>query len=197
MAPAHTFNGEPIAWHALSELATPPETYDLCRCGASAHKPFCDRSHEACRFDGAETASRRPFRERAQTWRRGHESLADDKPLCVQAGFCKTRTTGVWSIFEESDEAGKRDLMREMVWRCPSGRLVLLGADGFPEEPFTPQEIAVVPGGPLWVRGGIPILGAEGMLWEPRNRVTLCRCGASQNKPFCDATHARIGFDER
>ena len=35
---------------------------------------------------------------------------------------------------------------------------------------------------------------ADGTTYEVRNRVTLCRCGASQNKPFCDATHASIGF---
>jgi hypothetical protein len=52
--------------------------------------------------------------------------------------------------------------------------------------------------GPLWARGGIPIFSADGEPYEVRNRVTLCRCGASKNKPFCDGTHAAIGFtDER
>jgi hypothetical protein len=84
-----------------------------------------------------------------------------------------------------------------MVWRCPSGRITLVGADGFPTEADLPQEIAVLPGGPLWVRGGIPILGEDGRPWEPRNRVTLCRCGESKNRPFCDQTHENIHFDER
>jgi CDGSH-type Zn-finger protein len=50
--------------------------------------------------------------------------------------------------------------------------------------------------GPLWVKGGISIVSADGVEYEARNRVTLCRCGASQNKPFCDGTHASIGFDD-
>ncbi|HEY2476158.1 MAG TPA: CDGSH iron-sulfur domain-containing protein [Candidatus Cybelea sp.] len=50
--------------------------------------------------------------------------------------------------------------------------------------------------GPLWVRGGVRIEGAGGQEFEVRNRVTLCRCGASQNKPFCDGTHADIGFND-
>lgn len=50
--------------------------------------------------------------------------------------------------------------------------------------------------GPLWVRGGVQIVGADGFAYEVRNRVTLCRCGASQNKPFCDGSHASIGFDD-
>jgi CDGSH-type Zn-finger protein len=50
--------------------------------------------------------------------------------------------------------------------------------------------------GPLWVRGGIQVEAADGTPYEVRNRVTLCRCGASQNKPFCDGSHAAIGFTD-
>ena len=45
--------------------------------------------------------------------------------------------------------------------------------------------------GPLWVRGGIPVMSADGKPYAIRNRVTLCRCGKSGNKPFCDGS--RIG----
>jgi CDGSH-type Zn-finger protein len=44
--------------------------------------------------------------------------------------------------------------------------------------------------GPLWIRGGIPVAGADGREYEVRNRVTLCRCGRSNNKPLCDGSHA-------
>ena len=50
---------------------------------------------------------------------------------------------------------------------------------------------------PLWVRGGVQIVSADGGVYEVRSRVTLCRCGASSNKPFCDGSHASIGFDDR
>jgi CDGSH-type Zn-finger protein len=43
--------------------------------------------------------------------------------------------------------------------------------------------------GPIWVRGGIPIESAKDEIYEIRNRVTLCGCGRSSNKPFCDGTH--------
>lgn len=48
----------------------------------------------------------------------------------------------------------------------------------------------------LWVTGGIPILRADGQPWETRNRVMLCRCGHSGNKPLCDGTHRSINFRE-
>jgi hypothetical protein len=50
--------------------------------------------------------------------------------------------------------------------------------------------------GPLWVRGGIPIESADGTEYEVRNRVTLCRCGRSSNKPFCDGSHIACHFNE-
>ena len=48
--------------------------------------------------------------------------------------------------------------------------------------------------GPLWLRGGIPVISADGFAYEVRNRMTLCRCGASANKPFCDGSHFKVGF---
>jgi hypothetical protein len=69
-------------------------------------------------------------------------------------------------------------------------------------EPNLPQSIGVVEdpskqcSGPLWIRGGIPVESASGERYETRNRVTLCRCGQSSNKPFCDGTHAATGFDD-
>ena len=127
----------------------------------------------------------------------GEEVLADDRSLCIMAGFCHTRTTSVWDLFQE-DTPARRQVMRQMVENCPSGRIVLLrSADGSVDESALAPEIAVLPGGPLWVRGNLQVIGADGREWEARNRVTLCRCGASNNKPFCDAAHAKIHFDER
>ena len=71
--------------------------------------------------------------------------------------------------------------------------------DGKKIEPKLPREIAVVEDepegkhGPLWVRGGIEIEAEDGTVYEVRNRVTLCRCGGSGNKPFCDAMHMEDG----
>ena len=197
MAPVHTFNGEPVDWHTLRELPVRRHPLELCRCGGSTTKPFCDSSHEENGFMGEEAADRLPFMQRARFDRHDSVGLADDRSLCFSAGFCGTRTTDVWKLLEESDDPEKRALMREMIWRCPSGRVAFVDADGNDVEPELSQNIAVLPGGPLWVRGGIPITSADGSQWETRNRVTLCRCGASSNKPFCDGSHATIRFDER
>jgi CDGSH-type Zn-finger protein len=46
------------------------------------------------------------------------------------------------------------------------------------------------------VRGGIEVHSADGRVYELRNRVALCRCGASGNKPFCDGSHVATGFND-
>jgi len=45
------------------------------------------------------------------------------------------------------------------------------------------------------VRGGVRVVAADGEDYEVRNRQTLCRCGQSQNKPFCDGSHKEFGFE--
>ena len=61
-------------------------------------------------------------------------------------------------------------------------------------EPDLPREVAITPDGPLWVSGGITIEMSDGRALETRNRVTLCRCGASKIKPLCDGAHKDIDF---
>ncbi len=197
VAQVQTFNGEPIAWHELGDVAAPEGQVRLCRCGQSAEKPFCDDSHLTSGFTGAEVADRRPFRERAQEHHGTDAAIADDGALCISAGFCGTRTTDVWKLLQETADPERYALMRDMTWRCPSGRIVLLDGGGNEVEPELRAEIAILPGGPLWLRGGIEVIGADGVPWETRNRVALCRCGESGNKPFCDGTHSSLHFDER
>jgi CDGSH-type Zn-finger protein len=66
---------------------------------------------------------------------------------------------------------------------------------GAPSEKSYPPTVAAIPDGPFWVLGGIPIEMPDGFRYEIRNRQLLCRCGGSQNKPFCDGSHRRITFE--
>jgi CDGSH-type Zn-finger protein len=69
--------------------------------------------------------------------------------------------------------------------------------DGGPAE--TPEEPAtIVPraGGPYYVRGFVQLRTADGSAVLEDVRMALCRCGQSQNKPFCDNSHFRVSFDD-
>jgi CDGSH-type Zn-finger protein len=193
-APIETAFGEPIGWQQSTPVDAPAE-FDLCRCGMSSRKPFCDASHETARFEGEEVADRRPRAERARVIKGRDVVMTDDMSLCTHAGHCADRFTDVWDMIRATADPAVRDRLQRMVELCPSGRLAHAPTvDAEPVEPVSEPSIAVIEDGPLWVRGGIPIESSDGTTYEVRNRVTLCRCGYSNNKPFCDGTHKVIGF---
>jgi CDGSH-type Zn-finger protein len=171
------------------------EQYALCRCGNSKNKPFCDGTHSTIHFDGTETARDVPYTERAETIDGPTLSLTDAEGMCVHARFCM-RAGGIWNLTRQSDNREARELAIDEAGNCPSGRLVVWDPEtGKAIEPEFEKSIVIIEypprdeHGPLWVRGGIPIESSEGHIYEIRNRVTLCRCGKSCNKPFCDGSH--------
>jgi CDGSH-type Zn-finger protein len=179
------------------------ETYALCKCGHSNNKPFCDGTHAKIGFDGTETASREPYLEQAKVLEGPALSLSDAEGLCAFGRFCDPHG-GVWNEVARTDEPTTRARFLRQVQHCPAGRLVAWdNATGEPLEHQLPMSISLVEdpqekcSGPIWLRGGIPVVSADGFAYEVRNRITLCRCGASRNKPFCDGTHATVGFRER
>jgi CDGSH-type Zn-finger protein len=176
------------------------QAYALCRCGHSSNKPFCDGTHKKIGFDGTETASRAPYRQQAQLTEGPALALSDAQALCAGARFCDPNGT-VWNQVERSNEASVRATFVRQVNHCPSGRLVAWErSSGQPIEHPLPVSIGLIEdpaeqvSGPLWLRGGIPLVSADGFQYEVRNRMTVCRCGASKNKPFCDGSHMTIHF---
>ena len=80
----------------------------------------------------------------------------------------------------------------EVIRRCPSGALHYELAEGSAEQPDRPTTVRAITDGPLWVRGELVIDTAEGELSEVR--AALCRCGRTQNQPFCDHECERTGW---
>lgn len=171
------------------------EQYALCRCGRSENKPFCTGAHAKALFDGTETAGSEPYLKNPEIIRGPSLELADYGNLCVHARFCMRAGT-IWNLVEQSDNPKAREIAIEEGCNCPSGRLVLKDKKtGRPIEPVLEKSIVVIEypargeHGPLWVRGGIPVVSADSRPYKIRNRMTLCRCGKSHNKPFCDGSH--------
>jgi CDGSH-type Zn-finger protein len=190
--------GEPIAWDEGPEFPTPSSGLELCRCGRSSRKPFCDATHEREPFDGTERADRAPSAERRLVYEGDGVTMTDDRDYCTHAGFCGDRFTTVWVMIHQTEDPAIRERLMDMVRKCPSGRLAYsIPPDGTDVEPeFSPPSIGIEPNGPIWVRGGIPIESEDGTPYEVRNRMTLCRCGRSRNKPFCDGSHKFVGFED-
>lgn len=193
--------GESVKWTA-GQAYPAQAAYSLCRCGHSANKPFCDGSHTKIGFDGTETASREPYQRQATIIQGPTLSLTDAEHLCAFARFCDPHGQ-VWNLVNETDNpSAKKNFVRQ-VGDCPSGRLVAWdNATGKSLEPHFEPSIGLIEdpvnqcAGPVWLRGGVQVIGSDGFHYEVRNRTTLCRCGGSKNKPFCDGTHAAIKFKD-
>jgi CDGSH-type Zn-finger protein len=192
--------GDSISWQRTERLET-EENYALCRCGRSSSKPFCDGTHARVGFDGTESADTRLSVERQRIVDGGTGIVVKrDGYLCMHAAFCAARTRKIPAMMADTADSDVRAQVIAMIDRCPSGSyLYALEEGGEDVEPDLPAAIAVTAeegelAGPLWVTGGIPIQRADGSPFETRNRVTLCRCGHSREKPLCDGTHREIGF---
>jgi CDGSH-type Zn-finger protein len=195
--PIRTAAGEPVAWQSDAPLAT-EGTYYLCRCGGSSNKPFCDGTHQTLEWDGTCSTPTAGYDEGAVTYTGDGVVMRDNRSLCQHAGFCATKTTNAWKLTKRTDDTAARTQLTAMVEHCPSGALTQrLDVAGPDVEPDLAVGIGVVDDGPLFVTGGMTVERADGEPLEARHRMTLCRCGASKNKPLCDGSHTEAGFTDR
>ena len=186
-------HGEPLTWRTGEPIDT-GDPYALCRCGGSDNKPFCDGTHARKGFDGTETAPSDAYANRAKTLGGTNITVYDDRGICQHAGFCGNQATNVWDMVGETENSVIRGQVMAMIERCPSGALTY-EVDGEPLEPDLPTAVSPTQNGPLWVTGSVPVERSDGLPFETRPRMTLCRCGESKNKPLCDGTHNEIGFE--
>jgi CDGSH-type Zn-finger protein len=186
--------GIPTEWEIGNKMQT-TQSYALCRCGQTKTKPFCDGTHAKVNFNGTETSDNEAFDKMAKEINGPTLKLKDAEILCASARFCH-RGGDIWpQISRSNDPQLKQNAIRNAC-DCPSGRLVIADKEtGKVVEPLLEKSIGLIVDpskgvdGPYWLRGGIPVYSAEGKLHEVRNRVTLCRCGKSTDKPFCDSSH--------
>jgi CDGSH-type Zn-finger protein len=168
--------------------------------GRSGSKPFCDGTHAVIGFDGTETADVRPYEELQHVHDGTGVSAQRVGELCIYAAFCIGRTRPIAAMLADSEDTDIRFEIMRRIDNCPSGSYShALYRGGETIEPDLPASISVVEeenglASALWVTGGVPVERADGQPVQTRNRMTLCRCGHSGNKPFCDGTHRTIDF---
>lgn len=194
-------SGELEEWKK-GEAYPEQESYALCRCGQSKNKPFCDGSHVKINFDGSETANKEEYIKQAEKIFGPELDLTDAVGLCSMARFCHL-DGGTWSNVENSDNPEAKKSAIQSACNCPSGRLVVWDKKTKKpiESKFEPsigliEDPQARVSGPIWLKGCVELESADGTKYESRNRMTLCRCGKSKNKPFCDGSHIGAGFDD-
>jgi CDGSH-type Zn-finger protein len=180
----------------------------LCRCGASKNKPFCDGTHGTIGFSSENkvtaTASdndkKNIIKDKRKSYVGKKITIHDNRKICSHAAECVNNSPSVFKINErpwiDSDGATVEEIINT-VTKCPSGALSysINGVEYRDQDDRRPM-VTVSRDGPFVVTGGVELIAdniqfAEG---SSREHYTLCRCGASENKPFCDGMHRAINF---
>ena len=168
----------------------------LCRCGRSGTKPFCDGSHNSG-FDSSPSEDR--TKDAILTYEGREATIHYNRLLCSHAAECGRRQKAAfdssrtpWIVPDNASLEG----LAEVVRACPSGALRLSRPGDEPTFSHSDATgIVVEKDGPYRVTR-IPLDDARLAQGADPDKYVLCRCGASKNKPFCDGSHADIGWSD-
>ena len=195
------FKGEPLA--TTVGIA-------LCRCGASKNKPFCDGTHNVIGFSSAnrtldenDDTKKTAIKDKRRDYPGKEITVHDNRKICSHAAECVNKLSSVFKLGSRpwiNPDASKMNDIIDVVRRCPSGALSY-SIDGVeyrdPEEQRNPI-VTVLKNGPYHITGGIELIGENIQFGEgaSKEHYTLCRCGASETKPFCDGAHKSSMFND-
>ena len=164
----------------------------LCRCGRSRTKPFCDGTHSRTGFSD-EKITDGEWDKRVY-YAGTRITIHDNRGICSHAGYCTDGLPSVWRMQEEpwiDPDGAEVEAIIETIRRCPSGALSYTLADVEHRDQTRAPRIFLAKDGPYQVEGGVAIEGVEQGEGASTEHYTLCRCGQSKNKPFCDAPRKR------
>lgn len=173
-----------------------PPVVSLCRCGESMNKPFCDGTHSVMGIDGEKDPDRIPY-----NWKNyvgAYITVHYNLSICSHDGSCIRMLPGVFNLNCRpwiSPDNGNVEAIVNTIKHCPSGALsYTLNGEKHIEYYKGEPKIKVRAKGPLEFYGGIILKDDQGSKPETYDHFTLCRCGHSLNKPFCDGKHLKYRF---
>jgi glutamate synthase domain-containing protein 2/CDGSH-type Zn-finger protein len=167
----------------------------LCRCGKTANRPFCDGTHVAENFSDAKLEGR--VEDRRHNYKGRKITIHDNRGVCSHAGFCTDKLASVFRMRTEpwiDPDGADAEKIIEVVEMCPSGALSYTIDDVEHRDLEREPSVKISPNGPYLVEGGVELAGVDSPEGASSEHRTLCRCGESKNKPFCDGAHWYVGF---
>jgi CDGSH-type Zn-finger protein/truncated hemoglobin YjbI len=198
-------NAEHVRDWLGQEIQTTPQTA-LCRCGESAIKPVCDSACATSGFTDTKDPKRVP--DKRDTYEGVQLTVCDNRGICQHSGFCTDRLSTVFHTDGPfvTPSGGRMDEIIRAVRDCPSGALSYAidrveGREQVDWDGSREPAIEISKDGPYRITGAIPLTDHHA---EPVKRAqgsslehyALCRCGHSQNKPFCSGMHWYIEFKD-
>ncbi len=173
------------------------DTMALCRCGGSANKPFCDGTHAKIGFSSAKLEGR--VEDKRDNYVGEKITIHDNRGICAHAGRCTDGLAAVFRLKEEPwihPDTASRDEIIATINKCPSGALSYTVEGVEHPDRDGAASIFVAPNGPYVVNGGPDLLDTARGEGASTEHFTMCRCGGSKNKPFCDGTHWHNNFTD-
>ncbi len=167
----------------------------LCRCGASKTKPYCDGSHSEIGFDSRCSNDHTP--DSLKTYEGKDMAVHYNRLLCSHAGECAKRLKPVFDPSRKPwivPDNGSNGEIVSVIKACPSGALSYSLDGREPRHEFGGEAgISIERNGPYRVVS-VPLLSPRPGQGACLEKLVLCRCGASRNKPYCDGTHHDINW---
>lgn len=166
-----------------------------CRCGKSKNKPFCDGSHIEAGFESKREISE----EVLQTYKGNKIRINFNRSICAGSGEC---VHGLASVFKSGDgtnwifpDNDSNENIIKTIKACPSGALSYTIDEKTDIDTRSEPKITVIKNGPYRVEG-IRLEGVQVPTNFSQTKYTLCRCGSSKNKPYCDYSHAENSWSD-
>ena len=173
------------------------ETIALCRCGKSSNKPYCDGTHAKIGFSTENTEEH--LANKCDEYAGKNITIHDNRSICAHAGVCTDNLASVFRMKQEPwidpDAAGIDEIIA-VIQRCPSGALSFTLEGTETPDQIQVAAIFIAPDGPYVVSGCPDMSDTNWREGASKQQYTLCRCGASKNKPFCDGSHWSIEFKD-
>ena len=173
------------------------EVIALCRCGASAKKPFCDGSHTSINFSDKKLTD--GTLDKRDTYVGKQVTVHDNRGICSHASFCADELEAVFNADQEpwvNADSSTLQAIIDVIKKCPSGALSYSIEGVEHRDQNRPPAITVSKNGPYFVVGGMELKDVTWGKEASKEHYALCRCGKSENIPFCDGAHRQSNFQD-
>jgi len=183
----------------------------LCRCGASKNKPFCDGTHSTIGFSsenkvdenvGTGIGEKKIVKDKRKDYVGKKITIHDNRRICSHAAECVNNLPSVFKLNSRpwiNPDAAEVEEIVDTIRKCPSGALSYsIDSIEYRDQNDRNPMVTVSKDGPYVITGRVELMGDNIRFGDgaSKEHYTLCRCGASNIKPFCDGMHKVINFKD-
>lgn len=169
----------------------------LCRCGTSRNKPFCDGSHTSVGFVDEKSPERTT--DEVLSYKGRELTVLYNRLICSKSYECGRRLQAVFDTERDpwiDPDRGSADAIIDVIRACPSGALSYeKNGEAAHHEVPPDASIEVEANGPYRIRN-LALVNTTWCQGACEKKYSLCRCGESKNKPFCDGSHLVVGLTD-